>query len=224
MESKTNIWYRLGYVWETARLGPAPGNDGQPGGRRAPLRSGNGSELAVARKLASSLPWRYLLREADSLARRAARKRVGRAPVPVDLLRAMLSGVGAALATRSLGTLLAGDAPSRDDPGLGLELMQGAGQGLALAVLVRHLPPGRLLHIALCSTAGYAAAPRGGLPRVIRPITPATVRALSSLASASERDRGLLEHAAFAAAFVVLYRSTASGPDRHSIRDALPGV
>ena len=224
MESKTNIWYRLGYAWETARLGATPGNDGRPGGKRAPVRSGNGSEPGDVRKLASSLPWQNLLREAGGLARRAAGERVGRVPVRVDVLRATLAGAGAALATRSLGALREGDAPPIDDPGPGLELMQGAGHGLALAVLTRHLPGGRLLRIALCSAAGYAAAPRGGLARVLRPITPATIRALSSLAPANGRERGLLEHAAFAAAFVLLYRPTGRGTRGRSSRHALPGV
>lgn len=215
MEAKANIWYRLGYAWETARLGPATGNGGTSGRRRPPFRSGNGSTPSATRKIASSLLWRNLLDEAGGLARRVVGGRAVRSPARGNLPRAALAGAGAALAARSLARLLASDASSGDDagddPGLGLELAQGAAEGLALAALSRHLPSGRLLQIGLCSAARYAAASRGGLPRVIRPIAPGTIRTLSALAPASGRSGGLLEHAAFAAAFVLLYGRRTAG-------------
>ena len=147
------------------------------------------------------------------MAWRAAGGRVVRPPARRDLSRAALAGAGAALAARSLASLLArdADATSGDEAGLGVELVQGAVEGLALAVLSRHLPSGRLLQIGLCSAARYGAASRGGLPRVIRPIAPGTIRALSALAPVSGRSGGLLEHAAFATAFVLLYGRRTAG-------------
>ncbi len=205
MEAKAGIWYRLGYAWETARMGSAASNGVGSDRRRSRFRSGNGSARSAARKPASSLLWGYLLGEAGGLARRAVGRRA-RLASRGDLPRAALAGAGAALTARALGSLLADEASSGDNPGLGLELVQGAAEGLALAVLSRHLPGGRLLQAGLCGAARYAAAPRGGLPRVIRPIAPAMVRTLSALAPEGRRDPGLLEHAAFAAAFVLLYR------------------
>ena len=205
MEAKASIWYRLGYAWETARPGPAARNGGASGQGPPPLRSGNGSAPSATRKIASSLLWRNLLDEAGGLAQRVVGGRTDRLPARRDLPRAALAGAGAALAARSLASLLARDASSGDEPGLGLELARGAVEGLAMAVLSRHLPSGRVLRIALCGAARYAAAPRGGLPRVIRPIAPGMIRTLSVLAPESARNRGLLEHAAFAAAFVLLY-------------------
>lgn len=80
-----------------------------------------------------------------------------------------------------------------------------------MAVLSGHLPNGRLLRIGLCGAARYAAAPRGGLPRVTRPIAPAAVRTLSALVPERGRKVGLLEHAAFATAFVLLYEGKTPG-------------
>ena len=213
MQARANIWYRLGYAWETARPGPAARNGGASGQARPPFRSGNGSAPSSTSKIAPSLLWRNLLDEAGGLARRVVGGRAARSPARAHLPRAALAGAGAALAARSLARLLAPDAPSGDEPGLGLELVQGAAEGLALAVLSRHLPSGRLLQIGLCGAARYAAAPRGGLPRVIRPIAPATIRTLSALAPGSGRNGGLLEHAAFAAAFVLLYGRGTAGSD-----------
>ena len=213
MKAKSSIWYRLGYAWETARLGPAAGNGGASGRGRPLFRSGKGSAPSATDKIAPSLLWRNLLDEAGGLARRVLGGRAVRPPARGDLPRAALAGAGAALAARALAGLLVSDAnaSSGDDPGLGLELAQGAAEGLALAVLSRHLPSGRLLQIGLCSAARYAAAPRGGLPRVIRPIAPRTVRTISAMAPESGRNGGLLEHAAFAAAFVLLYGRRAAG-------------
>ena len=207
MQAKASIWYRLGYAWETARQGPVAGNGGASGRGRPLFRSGNGSAPSTTDKIAPSPLWRNLRGEAGGWARRVVGARAGRTPTAGDLPRAVLAGAGAALAARALASLLESDAEatSGDDPGLGLELVQGAAEGLALAVLSRHLPRGRLLQIGLCSAARYAAAPRGGLPRVIRPIAPGTIRALSALAPGRGRNGGLLEHAAFAAAFVLLY-------------------
>lgn len=182
MEARADIWYRLGYAWETATGKIAP----SPLGRN--LRDGAGG-----------------------LVRRVAGGRADRSPASGNLPRAALAGAGAALAARSLGSLLARDVISGDDPGLGVELVRGAAEGLALAVVSRHLPGGRLLRIGLCGAARCAAAPWGGLPRVIRPIAPATVRTISAVAPGSGRNGGLLEHAAFAAAFVLLYGRKTSG-------------
>lgn len=206
MEAKANIWYRVGYAWERARLGSAAGNGKGSGRGRRRVRSGNGSASSGARKTASSLLWGNLLGEGGGLARRAVEKRALSGSARGDLPRAALAGAGAALAARAFGFLLAGDAPLGDDPGLGLELAQGAVEGMALGVLSRHLPGGRLVQVGLCGAARYAAAPRGGLARFIRPIAPPTVRTLSALAPDGRRQPGLLEHAAFAAAFVLLYR------------------
>lgn len=180
MEAKASIWYRLGYAWEKARP-------------------------SAMRKIAPSSPWRNLLDEAGGLTRRVVAGRTKHPPEPRHLPRAALAGVGAALAARSLAGLLAHEAIPRDDEtGLGVELVRGAAEGLALAVLSGHLPRNRLLRIALCGAARYAAAPRGGLPRVTRPIAPAAVRTLSALVPERGRQVGLLEHAAFATAFVLL--------------------
>ena len=216
MEAKASIWYRLGYAWETARPGPAAGNGGGTGRRRPSSRSGNGSAPSATRKIAPSPLWRNLLGEAGGLARRVVAGRTNRPPARRDLPRAALAGAGAALAARSLAGLFASDATPGDEAGLGVELASGAVEGLALAVLCRHLPRGRLVRIGLCGAARYAAAPRGGLPRVIRPIAPATVRTLSALVPGGGRSGGLLEHAAFAAAFVLLYgrRTSGSGQQR----------
>lgn len=210
MAAKANIWYRLGYAWENARLGPAARSDRQTGEQRSPLRSGNGSDPTAARNLADALPWQNLLGEAGGLARRAVAKRAHRAPSSEDYLRATVAGAGAALATRSVRALFPEDVPVGDDPGLRSELLQGVGHGLALAVLARYLPAGRLLRVALFTTARYGASSRGGLLRVIRPIAPTGVKALTAVTPETGHDRGLLEHVAFAAAFVLLYRPGAA--------------
>lgn len=211
MEARASIWYRLGYAWETARPGPAAGNGGGAGRGHPSSRSGNKSAPSAARKTAPSLLRGSLLDEAGGLARRVVGRRAVASAGRGDLARAALAGAGAALAARTLAGLLARDEPSGDEAGLGIELVRGAAEGMALAILTRHLPRGRLLRIGLCGAARYAAAPRGGLPRVIRPIAPATIRTLSALAPESTRNGGLLEHGAFAAAFVLLYGRRTSG-------------
>ena len=211
MKTKAGIWYRLGYAWETARLGPASRNGGGSGGGRSLLRAGNGRAPEAARKPAASALRGRVLDEAGGLARRVVGGRALRPPARGDLARAAFAGAGAAFAARSARAVFGGDAPSPDDPELGPELLRGAGEGLALAVLGRHAPRARLLRIALCGVARHAAAPRGGLPAVIRPIAPAAVRTLSALVPESRRSGGPLEHAAFAAAFVFLYRRGTSG-------------
>ena len=218
MAAKANIWYRLGYAWENARPGPVREGRRQPDGS-SPLGSGNGSEVAAARKRAGVMPWRSLLGDAGGLARRAVGRQARRVPVRDYFFQATLAGAGAALAARSLRMLLRDDAPSTDDhehdplQDLLRELLQGVSQGLALAILTGHLPRDRLLRVVCCSAAGYAAAPRGGLSRVMRPIAPAAIKAVSAVAPAGDRDRGLLEHVAFATAFVLLYRPGAAGAD-----------
>ena len=217
MAAKSNIWYRLGYAWENVRLGPAlASSHEQPADRRSSApsaRSGNGSDLDTARKLDGALPWRMLLDEAGGLGLRALEKQGRRTPARGDYPQAALAGAGAALVARGCRTLLGNDAAATDDPGLGQELLAGAGQGLAHAVLARYLPGGALLHFAFHSAAGYGAARRGGLLQVVRPLAPAGVRALARVSPKSDGQRGILEHAAFAAAFLLLYRQGTAAKD-----------
>lgn len=213
MQAKASIWYRLGYAWETARRRPVAGNGGASGRGRPPFRAGNGSTPSPTDKIAPSLLWRNLVDEAGGLAWRVVAGRTVRSPARRDFPRAALAGAGAALAARSVAGLLASDADRRsgDEVALGFELAQGAAEGLALAVLDRHLPSGRLLQIGVCGAVRYAAATRGGLPRVTRPIAPGPIRTLFAVAPVSGRSGGLLEHAAFAAAFVLLYGRRTAG-------------
>ena len=110
-------------------MGSAASNGVGSDRRRSRFRSGNGSARSAARKPASSLLWGYLLGEAGGLARRAVGRRA-RLASRGDLPRAALAGAGAALTARALGSLLADEASSGDNPGLGLELVQGAAEGL----------------------------------------------------------------------------------------------
>lgn len=211
MSSDSNPWYRLGYLFAQAREGPTQARDALSGladrardvvpgaaqkGRKSPFPLPDTDQIvaaglaAVAARLLSA--WRP--RHSTGVG---------------DLIRAGLTGAGAALLVELARPLLRGDAelPSLDD-GTFDRIVAGVAQGLVYGAVVEPRIPGPgLLRGALYGAAEYAAVPMGGLGRVFGRATPqgripVVGRVLEGM---DGQDRAFLEHLAFGVVIGVLY-------------------
>lgn len=211
MSSDSNPWYRFGYLLAQAREGPSQARDalsglaervrdvvpgGERGGRKSPFPLPETDQIvaaglaAVAARLLSA--WRP--RHATGVG---------------DLVRAGLTGAGAALLVELARPLLRGERelPSLDD-GTFDRIVAGVAQGLVYGAVVEpRLPGPALLRGAAYGAAEYAAGPLGGLGRVFGRATPqgripVVGRVLEGM---DGRERAFLEHLAFGVVIGVLY-------------------
>ena len=211
-DSDSQVWYRLGYLLERARESPGDARDTLgdlvervrdviPGGkkdqgRKSPFPLPEADQIvaagltAVAAKLLSA--WRP-----------SHRTGVG------DLLRAALTGAGAAVVVELARPLLRGERalPELDD-GTFDRVLAGVAQGLVYAAVVEPRVPGPgLLRGAVYGTAEYAAVPLGGLSKVFGRATPqGRIPMVGRLLEGPDgRERSFLEHLAFGAVMGALY-------------------
>jgi hypothetical protein len=211
MSSDSQLWYRLGYLFERARERPSEARETLTGlaERVREALPGDGKE---GHKSPFPLP------EADQLVATGLAAIAGRLlaawrprhPTGVrDLLRGALAGAGAALIVELARPLLRGERelPTLDD-GTFDRLLSGAGQGLVYGAVVepRIGGPG-FLRGAAFGAAEYALVPLGGLSKLFGRATPqgripVVGRVLEGL---DGRDRAFLEHLSFGVAIGVLY-------------------
>ena len=211
MSSDSNPWYRLGYLFAQAREGPSqargalselagrvrdvvPG--GERGGRKSPFPLPETDQIVAAGLAAVAARLLSVWRPRHSTG-------VG------DLVRAGLTGAGAALLVELARPLLRGERelPSLDD-GTFDRIVAGVAQGLVYGAVVEpRLPGPALLRGAAYGAAEYAAGPLGGLGRVFGRATPqgripVVGRVLEGM---DGRERAFLEHLAFGVVIGVLY-------------------
>lgn len=211
MSSDSNPWYRLGYLFAQAREGPSqahgalselagrvrdvvPGTDRGRNESRFPLPDTDQIVAAGLAAVTARLLSAWRPRHATGIG---------------DLIRAGLTGAGAALLVELARPLLRGDAelPSLDD-GTFDRIVAGVAQGLVYGAVVEpRLPGPGIVRGAIFGAVEYAAVPMGGLGRVFGRATPqgripVVGRVLEGM---DGRDRAFLEHLAFGVVIGVLY-------------------
>lgn len=211
MSSDSNPWYRLGYLFAQAREGPTQARDALSGlaerardvvpgagreGRKSPFPLPDTDQIVAAGLAAVAAQLLSVWRPRHSTG-------VG------NLIRAGLTGAGAALLIELARPLLRGDAelPSLDD-GTFDRIVAGVAQGLVYGAVVEpRLPGPGLLRGAVYGAAEYAAGPMGGLGRVFGKATPqGRIPVVGRALEGSDgRDRAFLEHLAFGVVIGVLY-------------------
>lgn len=212
MPSDQSFWYRLGFALERARPGPAkpPAKRGGKGARMLEsLEERKRRATAKPRPVSDDL----LAAGAAAVAAKAldAWKPRGKAG-PVRLLKAGLSGAGAALLVDLVRPLLRGNAEIPELTRSTVDhLLAGAAQGMLYAGIVEPRVPGPpLLKGALYGSTEYVADPAGGLTRLLGMRGP--LRRIPVLAHLIEdldpHDRVYLEHVTFGIALALLYGSS----------------
>lgn len=211
MSSDSNPWYRFGYLLAQAREGPTQAR-GALSGLAERLRDVVPGAEGGGRKSAFPLPDTDQI-VAAGLAAVGARLLSAWHPRHStgvgDLIRAGLTGAGAALLIEIARPLLRGDSelPSLDD-GASDRIVAGIAQGLVYGAVVEpRLPGPGLVRGAVYGVAEYAAFPMGGLGRVFGRATPqGRIPVVGRMLEGSDgRDRAFLEHLAFGVVIGVLY-------------------
>lgn len=214
MASSTDIWYRLGYALESARIrGPAAPLRSLASRRREesrrrpkdaqPERKGPGDDEGGGLELA-------LAAGAGTLLARVLRVWPGRGRPPVErLLRAGLAGGGAALAREVLTPLLRGEPrlPALDGD-LPERVVAGTARGLLYGAVVEPRVPGApVVRGLLYGTAEYALSPWGGMRGLLGRFAPyRRLPVISGLLAGSEGGEDtLLDHVTFGIALALLY-------------------
>lgn len=220
MSSDTQLWYRLGYLLERAGDRPAEVSHSLSGfaSRLRKGATGSASDREGSTGNTSDRGSPFPLPATDQLIAAGLTALAGRLLAAwkprhetgfADLLRAGLTGVGAAFVVELARPLLRGERglPSLDQ-GTSDRLLAGLAQGLVYGAVVepRLAGPGALRG-ALYGVAEYAAVPAGGLARMFGRATPqgripVMGRVLDGL---DARERAFLEHLAFGVAMGVLY-------------------
>ncbi|MEX2466887.1 MAG: hypothetical protein WD995_08245 [Gemmatimonadota bacterium] len=218
MSSDTQFWHRIGYALERAKEGPSEAGSALSG---LTDRVRKASPRKTAERVSP-----FPLPDTDHLVALGLTALAGKllsAWKPrhdtgvTDLLRAGLTGAGAALLVELARPLLKGD---RELPVLDGEtfdrVLTGVAQGLAYAAVVEpRLPGPGAVRGALYGVAEYAVVPLGGLAKVFGRATPqGRVPVLGNvLERVDARDRAFLEHLAFGVVIGALYgvRSEKSG-------------
>lgn len=144
-----------------------------------------------------------------TVALRLARKWADRRRPPLSaLLAAAAAGAGAGL-LRELVLAVAEQQGGGVDEGLVESVLEGAAEGLAYGALLEPwLPESPWAQGVLVGSAGYVAAPWGGVGGLLRPLAPH--RALPVVGRFLDtppkvRDRPFLQHLAFGVALALLY-------------------
>lgn len=216
MKGDGSVWYRLGAALERARLAlPGGGEEDRRGRpRRRRRRARQGSPLLELLGGNSDRPFPLAgLAAAGSgtVALRLARRWAdSRRPSLAALLGAAGAGAGAALARELAVAVLEREARHVDDD-LMDAVLAGAGEGMIFAALVEPwLPDSPWIQGAVLGTAGYLAAPWGGVGGVLEPLAPQrSVPILGKLLEGTrkDRERPWLEHLAHGLALAFLYRA-----------------
>lgn len=211
MSSDSNPWYRFGYLLAQAREGPSQARDALSG------LAGRVRDVVPGADRGGSKS-RFPLPETDQIvaaglaavaARLLSAWRPRHSTGVGDLIRAGLTGAGAALLVELARPLLRGERelPSLDDGTLD-RIVAGVAQGLVYGAVVEpRLPGPGLLRGAVYGAAEYAAVPMGGLGRVFGRATPqGRIPVVGRVLEGTDgRDRAFLEHLAFGVVMGVLY-------------------
>jgi hypothetical protein len=218
MSSDTQFWHRIGYALERAKDAPSDATSILSGlterVREASPRKG------AERKSPFPLP------ETDQLVavgltaiagRLLAAWRPRHSTGITDLLKAGLTGAGAALLIELARPLLRGErgVPSIDEETFD-RMLTGVAQGLAYAAVVEpRLPGPGMLRGAVYGAVEYAVVPLGGLAKLFGKATPqGRLPVLGQvLDRVDAKDRAFLEHLAFGVVIGALYgtRGDSSG-------------
>ncbi|MGD2068721.1 MAG: hypothetical protein PVI57_08625 [Gemmatimonadota bacterium] len=215
-----SLWYRLGFALERARASSSPSHlrslaerlphraKDDEGGRRRPARgeSEDGKRPGDAKQA-------LLTASTGAIAAKVLDFWPARRPGVGSLLRAGLSGAGAALVHQLVRPLLDGEPPGLDDE-LAEALAAGAARGLVYAAIVEPRLAGRPLARGLLYGAlEYAVSPWGGLPRLLGRAAPhSRVPLLPALFEGYDpAEDTLTDHVAFAVALAVLYGDRRDG-------------
>jgi hypothetical protein len=212
MSSDENLWYRIGYALERAKV-PSAARERPRAARPRRARAGTrpeprdasadflGDDLVMAG--IAALAARLL--DAWQPRRKAGFKR---------LAWAGAAGAAAALLLDVLKPMLRGrpELPALDRDTVD-RLLGGVGQGLIYAAVVEPRLPGHpVVKGALFGSAEYAAAATGGLAHLLGAHAPQGRLPLVGrfLEDVDSHDRELVEHLAFGVALALLYGSSPS--------------
>lgn len=210
MPSDDQFWHRMGYMLERAKGQPAEATSALSG--LADRLRGAAPGNAAGRGTPFPLP------DTDQLVAVGLTALAGRLIAAwkprhdtgvFDVLRAGLTGAGAALLIELVRPLLEGDG---DVPVIDEEtfdhMLAGAAQGLVYGAVVEpRLPGPGVLRGAVFGAAEYAVMPMGGLAKVFGKATPqGRLPALGHVLNrGATRERAFLEHLAFGVVIGVLY-------------------
>ncbi|MBT8397710.1 MAG: hypothetical protein HKO65_01910 [Gemmatimonadetes bacterium] len=211
MQTKENLWYRVGYALETVRTRlPTPKEGGQDttlSGEGPPPLSKTFSGLTpeVSNKVLDAL----LTVGAGSILTRAVSLWPSRrGPGLFRLFRAGAAGAAAAFLAEMVRPALTGkkaETPVEEE--ITDVLLAGAGRGLLYAALVEPRIPGHpVLQGAVYGGLEYALSPWGGLSELAGSHSPqGKIPALGVLLKDRGADEQLVEQIAFGVALALLY-------------------
>lgn len=218
---ESDIWYRIGYVLERARHAPdelprlpellRPGNPDDSGSEGPPPNPGAGSGDEPPGDAGTEALVRELVTTgARSLAGRILRLWPPRQRASLaDLLAAGASGAAAAVLVDLVGPLVrSGSGRSGGEAGLSSGLLEGAGRGLLYGGVVEPRLPGPAFLVGFVyGTGEYLASPWGGLPTLLRSVSPHGKLPFVSrlLEPGEDRDPDYVELVAFGLALALLY-------------------
>jgi hypothetical protein len=210
MSNKNDLWYRMGFALETARLRlpEAPAIAGKllkHAGKKP--KKGKSTPLDEAtQKLLDAV---LTVGAGTALTRALAFWPGRRRPGLFGLGRAGAAGAAAAFLAELLRPALAGDKPARtQEDDLTDLLLSGVGRGLIYAAIIEPRIPGPFyLTGSVYGALEWALTPWGGLEEVAGPAAPhQKIPVLSTLLQRRKEDEELLEHLAFGIALALLYR------------------
>jgi len=211
MQTKENLWYRVGYALETVRARiPAAKGKGQvapPSPEESPplSRTSPGVTPDVSGKVLDAL---LTVGAGSVLARAVSLWPSRRGPGLFRLFRAGAAGAAAAFLAELIRPTLTGkkaDTPLEEE--ITDVLLAGAGRGLLYAALVEPRIPGHpVLQGAVYGGLEYALSPWGGLSELAGSHSPqGKIPALRVLLKDRGADEQLVEQIAFGVALSLLY-------------------
>lgn len=203
MQTKENLWYRVGYALEAVRNHlPAQLVEGAGESTPAPIRTPDGSHKVLNTLLTAG---------AGSIVARALSIWPSRrAPGVFRLFRAGAAGAAAAFLAELVRPLLTGrKADSALEEELTDILFAGVGRGLLYAALVEpRVPGGPIFQGAVYGGLEYALSPWGGLGELAGSKTPlGGIPALSVLLKDRGTDEEMVERIAYGVALALLYKN-----------------
>ncbi len=203
MQTKENLWYRVGYALETFRERLPPAKEA---GALDPEQASRKVTPEVSRKILDTL----LTVGAGSLLTRAFSLWPSRkGPGVFRLFRAGAAGAAAAFLAELIRPSLTGKKPETPvEEEITDILLAGAGRGLLYAALVEPRVPGHpVLQGMVYGGLEYALTPWGGLSELAGSHSPqGKIPALAVLLKDRGADEQLVEQIAFGVALALLYR------------------
>jgi hypothetical protein len=202
MQTKENLWYRVGYALETVRKHLPESSGGESTDLADPSEiTPDGSQKVLNTLLTAG---------AGSIAARLLSSWPSRRPPGLfRLFRAGAAGAAAAFLAELVRPVLTGrKADSALEEELTDVLLAGVGRGLLYAALVEpRIPGGPILQGAVYGGLEYALTPWGGLRELAGSKAPfGGVPALSILLKDRGTDEELVERIAYGVALALLYR------------------